>query len=127
MMIKGIARHSYSVPLLHFSIIPFPLPIPRRYRKIKGRAPVGVVLRQKAPSESTLLAEVRRQKGPAHRQGQCRIGDAIRMAARMALVGHRAEMLWGGNLYAWPTWMLRWQMTPTSRTFSASEMTPVPR
>src|SRR5262249_10539467 len=112
MMIKGIARHSYSVPLFHFSIIPFPLPIPRRYRKIKCRALVGVVLRQKAPSESTLLPEVRRQKGPAHRQGRCRIGDATRMAAKMALVGHRAEMLRGGNLYAWTACMLRSQMTP---------------
>src|SRR5215475_2057974 len=52
MMIKGIARHSYSVPLFHFSIIPFSLPIPRRYRKIKCRALVGVVLRQKTPAMS---------------------------------------------------------------------------
>src|SRR5215468_9824967 len=50
MMIKGIARHSYSVPLFHFSIIPFPLPIPRRYREVKCRTPVGIVFGPKTPA-----------------------------------------------------------------------------
>src|SRR5262249_41052975 len=46
---------------------------------------------------------------------------------RIALVGHRAEMLCGGNLYAWPIWMLRWQTTPTSRTFNARRAASAPR